>query len=192
MLADLAMQAQMSASADLAARLVSKSRRPVRASPRSASLRRLPCASPRRHAGSAVRGRAISAMPTMSCCFARREHRAKIALALAQAIEADVAPRTALPLTASRRHPNTLDAAPNEVRAPVRARPAAPRSRRLQPEGARPDRSVVAAKWSAGSPMPPPGCSRCSRRCGSISRPAALVADAARLSAAAADQCPRL
>ena len=91
-LSDLATRAQMSASADLATRLV---KRP----PDGSSFGPSRTASPPStcFAGPALRPccsrPAISAMPTTSCCCAIREHRSDIVLALAQAIEADVAAR---------------------------------------------------------------------------------------------------
>ena len=57
MLSDLAMRAQMSASADLASRLVNKSAGRFELRPEPAPLRRFPRASPRRNARRAVRGR---------------------------------------------------------------------------------------------------------------------------------------
>ena len=68
--------------------------------------------------------------------------------------------------------PNRLDAAPNEVRAPERPRLAAARSRRLQRARAR--RSSIPWWGRRWVRLARPGllrrCSRCSPRCGSISR----------------------
>ncbi len=146
MLSDLVMRSQMSASADLASRLVNKSagRFDLRPEPhRFAAFYVL------RSAGTpAVLFEAGYLSNTDDEVLLRDPSTASdIVLALAQAIEADVAP---LPSLRDFRPPfERLDAAPNEIRASQRPRFAAPRSRRLQQQGARVGRSVVGTPLGA-------------------------------------------
>src|SRR5437763_12410016 len=87
----------------------------------------------------------------------------------------------------------TLDALANEIRASDHPRLAAPRSRRLQPEGSRAGRSLV-----GGEVGPPPDVDwawpvHVLRAHLDLFRDRiAILAEPARLPAAASDQCPRL
>ena len=95
LLADLALREQMEDSAALAARLRAPSRRAGRASPAPAPVRRLPRPAPGRNAGGAVRGRLHQQCRRRGAAARPSEGRAPLVLALAQAIEADVAARAA-------------------------------------------------------------------------------------------------
>ena len=116
MLSDLALREQMNASAGLAERLVRKSAGRFELRPEPHRFAAFPRASPRRSRRPCCSKPATSATPTMSSCFVQPEQRAEIVLALAQAIEADVAvphrPLTSR-LSACRQKP--LDAASHEV-----------------------------------------------------------------------------
>jgi N-acetylmuramoyl-L-alanine amidase len=118
MLSDLAMRGQMSASADLAARLVNKAAGRVELRP-----------NPHRFAAFHVLRRADTAAVLFEAGYISNaddelllrspDQRSRIVLALAQAIEADVAARSRHQ-PAFRAPPNRLDALSNEVRASER------------------------------------------------------------------------
>ena len=174
MLSDLAMRDQMSASAgprDAAGQQVGRAGssfgRSRIASPLStcfAAPTRPPCCS----------RPATSAMPTTRCCCATRSTARRSSLALAQAIEADVA-RALAPIEADfpPRTRTRLDAARMKFERLTVPDLAASRPRRLQPEGARAGRPVVGAQLGPLADLGGAcGCSPCSPRCGSISRAA--------------------
>ena len=149
MLSDLAIRDQMNASAEFATRRRRQVRRPVRASPAAAPLRRFPRASPRRRAGHPVRGRLY------------QQCRRRAAAARPRAPQGDRRlrwPRRSKPTSPRDRasNPNfspragsALDARPNEVRPSDRPVLAASGPGRLQPASARARRPVV------GTPLGP-------------------------------------
>ena len=93
MLPDLAILDQMNASADFASRLVKPSRRAgSELRPASATALPIPCASAGRRPGDAVQGRIYQQRRRRTYVRETRAEREEMVLALAQAIEADVAP----------------------------------------------------------------------------------------------------
>ena len=191
LLSDLTMRAQMSASADLAARLV-ESRRAGSSFARSRiALRRSTCFAAPKPRPCCSRAD-TSATPTMSGCCARPSTARPWRWRLPRRSKSTSPLVLGRLSSTSRWLSKRLDAARNEVRASERPRLAAPRSRRLQPEGARADRPVV------GEQVGPPEHLDLRRLFSFFASiwlyfaSGCLFADAARLPTAAADQRSRL